>query len=69
MARITSKSNVTSATHACHFHRDNDVYDGFSTGCFLNLGCGHNNQYSFEERKQLLSFLNEACETCPDTLV
>ncbi|KAL3779823.1 hypothetical protein ACHAW5_002008 [Stephanodiscus triporus] len=32
-----------------------------STGCFLNLHCGHNNQYSLEERRQLIALIRRSC--------
>jgi hypothetical protein len=33
--------------------------DDASVGCFLNLECGHNNQYSYKEKEKLVSFLTE----------
>ena len=32
-----------------------------STGCFLNLHCGHNNQYSSEEREKLIALIRRSC--------
>jgi len=60
MARMKAQSTVSSALNASHFR---DTFDGFTTGLFINLTCGHNNQYSDGERQQLFSLLSEACET------
>ena len=57
--RISSKQTTVNALEIAHFK---DTFDGFSTGRFLNLSCGHNNQYSFEEREQLRSILAEAVD-------
>ncbi len=57
--RIKSKQTATNALQVAHFK---DTFDGFSTGRFLNLNCGHNNQFSFRERAELRSVLNEAIE-------
>lgn len=60
MVRMKAQSTVSSALNASHFR---DTFDGFTSGLFINLTCGHNNQYSAGERQHLLSLLNEACET------
>lgn len=59
MERISSKINLTNIQKLSHFH---DSFDGVATGRFLNLNCGHNNQYSNEEKVQLCNILNEACD-------
>lgn len=59
--RISSKNEITKSLKAVHF-KDNFL-DGFCTGRFMNLSCGHNNQYSFDEKLQLTEILNEAIET------
>lgn len=33
-----------------------------TVGRFLNLTCGHNNQYSLEEQMELIEILNLACD-------
>jgi len=60
MARMRAQSTVSSALNASHFR---DTFDGFTTGLFINLSCGHNNQYSDEERQHLFSLLSNACES------
>lgn len=55
--RITSEHSVKNALDSAHFR---ELIDEFSTGRFLNLRCGHNNQYSVQERIELTSILNEA---------
>lgn len=57
--RITSKQVIKNALRVAHF---DDGFDGFSTGRFLNLGCGHNNQFSFSERYELRTILSEVTE-------
>lgn len=37
-----------------------DEHGIISTGCFLNLSCGHNNQYSSEERQRLMKLIHRA---------
>ncbi len=60
MNRISSKQTVTNALKVAHFQ--DDAVDRFSTGRFLNLSCGHNNQYSAAERIYLSGILTEALE-------
>jgi hypothetical protein len=55
--RITAEYSVKNALDGAHFR---EIIDEFSTGRFLNLHCGHNNQYSVQERRELTSILNEA---------
>ncbi len=59
-----------------HFHNDDDLASsnissskcfgvgkgGVTIGRFLNLTCGHNSQYSLEEKMQLVNILTEACD-------
>jgi hypothetical protein len=56
--RLSDREVVSTALRVAHFQDLNDQ----STGRFLNLTCGHNNQYSVEEKIQLLSILTEALE-------
>jgi len=58
--RISSKQSVINALQVAHFK---DTFDDFSTGRFLNLQCGHNNQYSNKERSELTAILTEAIES------
>jgi hypothetical protein len=55
--RISSKQSVIHALQVAHFK---DTFEDFSTGRFLNLHCGHNNQYSLNERAELTTILSEA---------
>lgn len=55
--RISSKQSVLNALQVAHFE---DTFEDFSTGRFLNLHCGHNNQYSLSERAELTTILSEA---------
>lgn len=56
--RLSDRDVVSKALRIAHFQ---DLQDQ-SPGRFLNLTCGHNNQYSVEEKIQLLSILTEALE-------
>ena len=58
--RISSKQSIVHALQVAHFK---DTFDDFSTGRFLNLHCGHNNQYSDNERTELTAILTEAMES------
>jgi len=60
MDRISCKETVLESLKAAHFQ---DCPDGFCTGRFLNLSCGHNNQFSIEERISFAAILNEALES------
>ena len=56
--RISSKEII-----ALSLRRRNggeDENGTISTGCFLNLTCGHNNQYSSEERERLMKLILRA---------
>ena len=57
--RISSEYSVKNALAGAHFREE---FDEFSTGRFLNLRCGHNNQYSVQERIELTSILTEATD-------
>lgn len=57
--RLSDGDEVSKALRVAHFQ---DLQDE-NPGRFLNLTCGHNNQYSVEEKIQLLSILNEALES------
>lgn len=55
VSRLTSKENMVLS-----LKRRNGCLDEqgvISTGCFLNLHCGHNNQYSYEEREKLIGLI------------
>lgn len=54
VGRLTSPQAVAAARQSLHFH-DN-------LGCFLELHCGHNNQYSSLERQRFRELLTEALE-------
>lgn len=56
--RLSDRDVVSKALRVAHFQ---DLQDQ-SPGRYLNLTCGHNNQYSVEEKIQLLSILTEALE-------
>ena len=59
VARITSKEIMSLS-----LRRRNGLSDEqgvISTGCFLNLHCGHNNQYSSEEREKLIALIRRSC--------
>jgi hypothetical protein len=58
VARLISKSSVTAALDSRHF-RDSST-GTMCAGSFLPLHCGHNNQFSFEERRALMKILEEA---------
>jgi hypothetical protein len=57
--RLSDRDEVSKALRIVHFQ---DLQDQ-NPGRFLNLTCGHNTQYSVEEKIQLLSILNEASES------
>ena len=61
MARLTSPQVVASSKRALHFGGGAGCSTANErTGCFLNLHCGHNNQYSVEERERLRELIEEA---------
>jgi len=60
LSRITAKTYVTRNLDITHFR---ETFEGVATGRYLNLNCGHNNQYSAEERLQLCAILTEACDS------
>jgi hypothetical protein len=58
VSRLTSKENGVTSTKRRYEAGNNE---DFPVGCFLNLHCGHNNQYSTEERDQLMSIIRRCC--------
>jgi hypothetical protein len=66
MARIVATSTLNDSLLSKQLTVEKD---GLSTGHFLNLTCGHNNQYSVEERKELEKLLSLACEEDSQFLV
>ena len=58
-SRLTATNNIKDILNVSHFRDD---FDGVATGRYLNLNCGHNNQYSTEEKMQLCSILAQACD-------
>lgn len=59
VSRLTSKESVATAMGQIRDGVENDQ-DIVSTGYFLNLNCGHNNQYSSEEREKLLLLIRRS---------
>jgi len=59
VSRLTSKESVATSISQIREGVENDQ-DIVSTGCFLNLNCGHNNQYSSEEREKLISLIRRS---------
>lgn len=55
-----SSTDVTAAASAWRT-KCTDDNNSVSAGCFLNLHCGHNNQYSPRERDDLIYLINTAC--------
>lgn len=56
--RISSTESMTLARRR---RSGGEEERGFiSSGCFLNLKCGHNNQYSHEERERLMHLIRRA---------
>ncbi len=58
VTRISSKENIALSLRRRNGCEDEDGV--MSTGCFLNLKCGHNNQYSSEERQKLIALIRRA---------
>lgn len=56
-----SSTDVTAAASAWRTKYPDDN-NSVSAGCFLNLHCGHNNQYSPKERDDLICLIRTACE-------
>ena len=59
VARITSKEIMSLSLRQRNGLSDEQGV--ISTGCFLNLHCGHNNQYSSEEREKLIALIPRSC--------
>jgi hypothetical protein len=55
-----SSTDATKASIAWRHSYDDDQSTR-STGYFLNLHCGHNNQYSSKEKDELMSLIHLAC--------
>lgn len=53
--RLSSKENTAASLKRKRRYEDDSCSN--STGCFLNLNCGHNNQYSSEEREKLMTLI------------
>jgi len=60
VSRLTSKESVAQAISQIRDGGAENDQDIVSTGCFLNLNCGHNNQYSSEEREKLISLIRRS---------
>ena len=58
-----SSTDITTASNAWH-NRCVDDPSPISTGYFLNLHCGHNNQYSLKEREDLMTLIRKGCGEC-----
>ena len=56
VSRLSSKDNVTLASSRRNGCQEEQGV--ISTGCFLNLHCGHNNQYSSDERQKLIALIH-----------
>lgn len=59
VARISSKEVISLSRR----RRNGNLNEKgvISTGCFLNLTCGHNNQYSSDERGKLIALIRRSC--------
>lgn len=57
--RVSSKEYVALALKRRNGREDD--HGTISTGCFLNLHCGHNNQFSSSEREELMTLIRKAC--------
>jgi len=67
LERMKSQLTLSNALSACNFH-DASTFNGggLTTGCFIDLHCGHNNQYSEGERRQLQILMTKACNINTD---
>jgi len=65
ISRLTCKENcaLSLRRQRSSGHYEDDEHDKgvISTGLFLNLHCGHNNQYSSEEREKLIDLIRRLC--------
>ena len=61
LERLRSKDVVSLALHRRKLGPIDDERGSISAGCFLNLRCGHNNQYSVDERERLMTLITRAC--------
>lgn len=65
---LVQRISSTDVSAASNWHsRCVDDMDTVSIGCFLKLQCGHNNQYSAKERKELMRLIQTACGEHIDT--
>jgi len=53
--RLSSKENTAASLKRKRGYEDDSCSN--STGCFLNLNCGHNNQYSSDEHEKLMTLV------------
>jgi len=60
VSRITSKE-ISALSLKWRSGQEYDEQGVISTGLFLNLHCGHNNQYSSEEREKLMALIRRSC--------
>ena len=58
VARLTAKNMVSDSIKVRQLSFDSEAL--LRTGCFLNLTCGHNNQYSASERGRLFELMERA---------
>jgi len=68
ISRLTCEESLTSSLRmrgTRRYDRDDEHHGGakgvISSGIFLNLHCGHNNQYEAEERKKLIGLIRRFC--------
>ena len=57
VARASASTTVTDSLKVRHLSTESETT--LSIGCFLNLHCGHNNQYSASERESLWQLLQQ----------
>jgi hypothetical protein len=57
VARASAPTVVSDSLKVRHLSTESETT--LSTGCFLNLHCGHNNQYSASERESLCQLLQQ----------
>ena len=58
IARLTCEESYTQSMkkRRCRDGQDSQLLET-ETGLFLNLHCGHNNQYSLDERERLIELI------------
>jgi len=57
ISRLTCKENNNALSPLIRRQKQDD--GAISTGFFINLHCGHNNQYSLEERQKLMNLIHK----------